>query len=118
MDFYISFFFFFKYNLESLFLKTTVNSMIYLFFCRGLCCFVVAVCRFALAAASRATLHCANGLLLSVLLSCVAQAPRCLCFSSCGRWDLPGPGFEPMSSAVGGGFFTSEPPGKPFTFLF
>ena len=30
--------------------------------------------------------------------------------------DLPGPGFEPMSltpPALAGGFFTTEPPGKP-----
>ena len=32
-------------------------------------------------------------------------------------WDLPGPGFEPMSSAVAGEF-TTEPPGKPFSFTF
>ena len=28
-------------------------------------------------------------------------------------WDLPRPGIEPMSSASAGGFFTTEPPGKP-----
>ena len=27
-------------------------------------------------------------------------------------WDLPGPGIEPVSSALAGGFFTTEPPGK------
>ena len=27
--------------------------------------------------------------------------------------DLPNPGIEPMSSALAGGFFTAEPPGKP-----
>ena len=27
--------------------------------------------------------------------------------------DLPNPGLEPMSPAMAGGFFTSEPPGKP-----
>ena len=27
--------------------------------------------------------------------------------------DLPDPGIEPMPPALGGGFFTSEPPGKP-----
>ena len=30
-----------------------------------------------------------------------------------GMWDLPGPGIEPMSPALAGGFFTTEPPGKP-----
>ena len=27
-------------------------------------------------------------------------------------WDLPGPGIEPMSPALAGGFFTTAPPGK------
>ena len=27
--------------------------------------------------------------------------------------DLPYPGVEPMSPALAGGFFTTEPPGKP-----
>ena len=42
-------------------------------------------------------------------------------FSGCGAraqllhsiWDLPRPGIEPMSPALEGGFFTTEPPGKP-----
>ena len=29
-----------------------------------------------------------------------------------GMWDLPGPGLEPMSPALGGGFLTTAPPGK------
>ena len=28
--------------------------------------------------------------------------------------DLPDPGTEPRSPALAGGFFTTEPPGKPF----
>jgi len=28
-------------------------------------------------------------------------------------WDLPGPGIEPMSPAMAGGFFPTESPGKP-----
>ena len=33
-------------------------------------------------------------------------------------WDLPGPGIKPVSSEPAGGFFTTEPPGKPLkTFL-
>ena len=28
-------------------------------------------------------------------------------------WDLPGPGIELTSPALAGGFFTTEPPGKP-----
>ena len=41
--------------------------------------------------------------------------------SSCGAraqllhsmWDLPGPGLEPVSPALAGGFLTTAPPGKP-----
>ena len=28
-------------------------------------------------------------------------------------WDLPGPGLEPVSPALAGGFLTISPPGKP-----
>ena len=31
----------------------------------------------------------------------------------CGVWDLPGAGIKPLSPALAGGFFTTEPPGKP-----
>ena len=27
-------------------------------------------------------------------------------------WDLPGPGLEPMTPALAGGFLTTVPPGK------
>ena len=30
-----------------------------------------------------------------------------------GMWDLPKPGMEPVSPALAGQFFTTEPPGKP-----
>ena len=29
-----------------------------------------------------------------------------------GIWDLPGPGIEPVSPVLAGGFFTTETPGK------
>ena len=29
-------------------------------------------------------------------------------------WDLPTPGIEPVSPALASGFFTTEPPGKPY----
>ena len=32
-------------------------------------------------------------------------------------WDLLGPGLEPVSPALAGGFLTSEPPGKPLRVL-
>ena len=38
-----------------------------------------------------------------------------------GIWDFPKPGIEPVALALAGGFFTTEPPGKPhkqFEFLF
>ena len=31
--------------------------------------------------------------------------------------DLPDPGIEPKSPALAGGFFTSEPPGKPLILI-
>ena len=33
-------------------------------------------------------------------------------------WDLSRPGIEPVSPALAGGFFTTEPPGKPDDFPF
>ena len=52
--------------------------------------------------------------------SCGSRALECR-LSSCGSraqrlrgmWDLPGPGLEPVSPALAGGFFTPAPPGKP-----
>ena len=78
----------------------------------------------------RASSSCSEWGLLS---SCNAQAPHCTRSSYCGAWaldtqasavvthgldlfcgmcDLPGPGTEPVSPALPGGFFTTEPPGK------
>ena len=31
-------------------------------------------------------------------------------------WDLPGPGLEPVSPALAGGFLTTAPPGKSLDF--
>ena len=33
-------------------------------------------------------------------------------------WDLPGPGLEPVSPALAGGFLTTTPPGKSYKALF
>ena len=33
-------------------------------------------------------------------------------------WDLPGPGLEPVSPALAGGFLTTAPPGKPPEYYF
>ena len=40
----------------------------------------------------------------------VAHGPRCSV--ACGVWDFPGPGLEPVSPALAGGFLTTVPPGK------
>ena len=34
-----------------------------------------------------------------------------------GMWDLPGPGLEPMSPPLAGGFLTTAPPGKSHTYF-
>ena len=47
------------------------------------------------------------------LSSCGARA-----YLLCGMWDLPGPGLEPVSPALAGGFLTTAPPGKPYLFIF
>ena len=33
-------------------------------------------------------------------------------------WDLPGPGIEPVSPELGGGFLTTAPLGKPHSLFF
>ena len=35
-----------------------------------------------------------------------------------GMWDLPGPGTKPVSPALAGRFFTTEPPGQPHIVCF
>ena len=75
--------------------------------CGGFSC-----CR-AQALGARASVVVAHGLSscgLQVLehSSCVTQAQWLR-----GMWDLPGPGLEPMSPALAGGFLTTVPPGKP-----
>ena len=53
------------------------------------------------------------------LSSCGSQALECRLSSRGtwayllhGMWDLPGPGLEPVSPALAGGFLTTAPPGK------
>ena len=36
----------------------------------------------------------------------------------CGMWDLPRPGLEHMSPALAGRLSATEPPGKPWSFIF
>ena len=57
--------------------------------------------------------------------SCGSRALECR-LSSCGAWaellrgmwDLPGPGIEPVSPALAGGFLSTVPPGKPLQLSF
>ena len=68
-----------------------------------------------------------------LLSSCSVWASLCCGFSCCraqalehrlqqlwlcGIWDLPRPGIELISSALAGGFFITELPGKPWKFYF
>ena len=63
---------------------------------------------------TRASVVVAHG-----LSSCGSRALECR-LSSCGPgaqllrgiWDIPGPGLEPVSPALTGGFLTTAPPGK------
>ena len=64
---------------------------------------------------------------LTVAASLVAEHRLQTCtLSNCGSraqllrgmWDLPRPGFEPMSPALAGRFSTTAPPGKPYPSVF
>ena len=97
-----------------------------------LCWVFVAACRLSLAVACRllivvaflAVEHRLQGLRASVIVvDSVVAAPG---LSSCGAWvqlllsmwNLPGPGIEPMSPALAGGFLLTVPPGKSSFFSF
>ena len=94
-----------------------------------LCWVFVAARRLSLVAVSGGTLRCgvwasycsgfscyraralgtrASVVVVRWLSSCAARALLLR-----GMWDLPGPGLEPVSPALPGGFFTTAPPGKP-----
>ena len=60
------------------------------------------------AAAGRGLSGCGSLALEHRLNSCGAWA-----WLLCSLWDPPGPGIEPVPPALAGGFFTTEPPGKP-----
>ena len=91
-----------------------------------LCCgafdwVLAAVCELSLVAASGGySLVAVLGLLFAVASFVVDHALQVLRLSSCGpkaklphgMWDLPGPGIEPMSPALAGGFLATVPPGK------
>ena len=61
--------------------------------------------------------------IFATLWTVAHQAPLSMGFSRQEYWrglpcpppgDLPNPGIEPKSPALAGGFFTTEPPEKPF----
>ena len=91
----------------------------------GFCCctgFSLVVASRLLSSCSVWASHCGG-------FSCGARALGCVGFSSCGSWALEHrldscsaacgiflhQGIESVSLALAGGFFTTEPPGKPHT---
>ena len=93
----------------------------FFFFFFWLCWIFVAAHGLSVVALSEgySSLRCA-GFSLQWLLLLRSTGFRRVGFSSCGTraqllrgmWDLPGPGIEPMSPALAGGFLTTAPPGK------
>ena len=68
--------------------------------------------------------RCGSRALESRLSSCGARAlerrlgscgARALLL--CAMWDLPGPGLEPLSPALAGGFLTTTPPRRPYIYF-
>ena len=94
-----------------------------------LCCCVgsslIAVCRLLIAAASLFAEHRLQGTWASVVVAHVLSSSSSQALqhrlNSCstwawfshGMWNLLRSGIKPMSPALAGGFFTTEPPGKP-----
>ena len=60
---------------------------------------------------------CCGAQALGLRASVVAARGLCSCGARASllrsMWDLPGPGLEPVSPALAGGFLTTLPPGKP-----
>ena len=71
------------------------------------CCKAWALGVWASVVVARGLSRCGSWALEHWLSSCGAQASLLR-----GMWDLPGPGLEPMSPALAGGFLTAAPPGK------
>ena len=109
-----------------LFFKTSY-SIIYLFMAAlGLhCCawafsscgeqglLFVEVRRLLIAVASLVAEHGLQGARASVVVALGLSSCGSWAQLLCGMWDLPGPGLEPVSRALAGGFLTTAPPGKP-----
>ena len=121
-DYFFMFYLFIFYKFIYLFLATlglccctqafsscSKRGLLFLAVC-GLLCSGFSCCG-ARAPGTRASVVAARG-----LSSCGSQALECR-LSSCGSraqllcsmWDLPGPGLEPVSPALEGGFLTTAP---------
>ena len=77
------------------------------------CCRARALGTRALVVVARGLSSCGSRALECRLSSCGAQAQLLR-----GMWDLPGPGFEPVSPALAGGLLTTVPLGKPCIIFF
>ena len=77
--------------------------------CSGFsCCGARALGAWASVVVARGLSSCGSRALEHRLSSCGTRAQLLR-----GVWDLPGPGLEPVSPALTGGFLTTAPPGKP-----
>ena len=76
------------------------------------CCIAWALGTGASVVVARRLSSCGSWALERRLSSCGARASLLR-----GTWDLPGPGMEPVSPVLAGGFLTTAPPGKPHQFL-
>ena len=86
---------------------------------------LVVMCGLLIEVASLAVGHRLSGMWASVVVACGLNSCSYWAlehkFNSCGHGlscsaaygNLPGPGIEPMFPAMAGGFFTTEPPGRP-----
>ena len=71
------------------------------------CCGAQVLSRWASVVVACRLSNCGSRALERRLNSCGTRA-----YLLHGMWDLPGPGLEPMSPALAGGFLTTVPPGK------
>ena len=76
----------------------------------GFCCCARAFSSCGMQASHCGGFSCCRARALEPVGSAVV-AHRLSC-PECSMWNLPGPGIEPMSPALAGGFITNGPPGK------
>ena len=86
----------------------TLRGSVWASHCSGFsCCGARALGMWASVVVARGLSSCGSWALEHRLSSCGALAQLLR-----GMWDLPGPGIEPVSPALAGGFLTTAPPGK------